>query len=431
MANLLQRNYPADDDYPDFTGHHSLLSKYMTRDMYARLRDVTTSTGYTLDRAIQNGVDNSDFHLGILAGDEESYRVFSELFDPVIDEYHNGFKTTDNHITDLDPSKITGDVLDSDYVISSRIRTGRNIRGLSLSPHVTRAERREIESLVSDALGSLGGGLSGRYYSLTTLSPEDQQQLIDDHFLFEKPVSRHFLSGGMGRDFPDGRGIWHNDDKNFLVWINEEDHTRIISMELGGDMNAVFERFCRGLSEVETHIKAKGKEFMWNEHLGFVLTCPSNLGTGVRCSVHARLPKMAADPRFDAICKAFRLQKRGTSGEFTESIGGVYDISNLDRLGSSEVQQVQCVIDGVTQLIKMEKALEAGDPIDDMVPGDAKIEAKIEGTEPNNNSKPAPAPSPPETRASHGGTGGQQADPESSTIKEEQRNKKSSTCTIL
>lgn len=65
--------------------------------------------------------------------------------------------------------------------------------------------------------------------------------------------------------------------------------------------------------QVETHIKNKGKEFMWNEHLGFVLTCPSNLGTGVRCSVHARLPNMAADPRFDSVCKSLRLQKRGTS----------------------------------------------------------------------------------------------------------------------
>ncbi|PIK35413.1 putative arginine kinase [Apostichopus japonicus] len=195
MANLLQQNYPADEDYPDFTGHHSLLSKYLTKEIYARLRDVTTSSGCTIDRAIQNGVDNHDFHLGILAGDEECYELYAELFDPVIEEYHNGFKKTDNHVTDLDSSKLTGEELDSNYVISSRIRTGRNIRGFALSPHVTRGERREIENLVSEALGSLGGDLSGKYYSLLTLSPEDQQQLIDDHFLFEKPVSRHFLSG--------------------------------------------------------------------------------------------------------------------------------------------------------------------------------------------------------------------------------------------
>ncbi|PIK35412.1 Arginine kinase [Apostichopus japonicus] len=216
----------------------------------------------------------------------------------------------------------------------------------------------------------------------------------------------------------------HNDDKNFLLWINEEDHTRIISMQQGGDMKAVFERFCRGLGEVETHIKGKGKEFMWNEHLGFVLTCPSNLGTGVRCSVHAKLPKMAADARFDSICQSLRLQKRGTSGEFTESIGGVYDISNLDRLGSSEVQQVQCVIDGVTLLIQMEKKLENGESIDDMVPGGAS------------SAEETPAAQPSESGTAPSAPAATESDPSAPAKPAEEppakgRNKKSSSCTLI
>ena len=47
----------------------------------------------------------------------------------------------------------------------------------------------------------------------------------------------------MARDWPDARGIWHNDAKNFLVWVNEEDHLRLISMQKGGNMKAVFERY--------------------------------------------------------------------------------------------------------------------------------------------------------------------------------------------
>ena len=86
----------------------------------------------------------------------------------------------------------------------------------------------------------------------------------------------------MARDWPDARGIWHNTAKNFLVWINEEDHTRMISMEKGGNMMAVFNRFCDGINKVEALIKGDGYSFMWNEHLGYVLTCPSNLGTGLR-----------------------------------------------------------------------------------------------------------------------------------------------------
>ncbi len=55
---------------------------------------------------------------------------------------------------------------------------------------------------------------------------------------------------------------------------------RVISMEKGGNMKAVFERFCEGLKLVEKAIQSQGYEFQWNEHLGYILTCPSNLGTG-------------------------------------------------------------------------------------------------------------------------------------------------------
>ena len=86
------------------------------------------------------------------------------------------------------------------------------------------------------------------------MTPEDQQQLIDDHFLFDKPVSPLLTCAGMARDWPDARGIWHNKDKNFLVWVNEEDHLRVISMQKGGKMKEVFTRWCKGLSAVSSQI---------------------------------------------------------------------------------------------------------------------------------------------------------------------------------
>ena len=90
--------------------------------------------------------------------------------------------------------------------------------------------------------------------------------------------------------------------------------------------------------QVEDLIKKnKGKQFMHNDHLGYVLTCPSNLGTGLRAGVHVKLPKVSQDKRFDDILKKLRLQKRGTGGVDTASVGGVFDISNSDRLGFSEV----------------------------------------------------------------------------------------------
>ena len=72
-------------------------------------------------------------------------KVFAELFDPVIDERHGGYPKTAVHPTDLDSSKLKGGQFDEKYVLSSRVRTGRSIRGYSLPPACTRAERREVE----------------------------------------------------------------------------------------------------------------------------------------------------------------------------------------------------------------------------------------------------------------------------------------------
>merc|ERR1712168_899839 len=154
----------------------------------------------------------------------------------------------------------------------------------------------------------------------------------------------------MARDWPDGRGIWHNDQKSFLVWVNEEDHLRVIAMEKGGNMKEVFRRFCTGLLKIEEIFK---------KH---------NLGTGLRGGVHVKLPKLSVHAKFEEILTRLRLQKRGTGGVDTASVGGVFDISNADRLGSSEVAQVQLVVDGVKLMVEMEKKLEKGEAIDGMIP---------------------------------------------------------------
>jgi len=370
------RNFPPSWDYPDLTNHNNCLSKVLTPQMYAKLRDLQTPSGYTLDMAIQTGVDNPGHPfistVGVVAGDEESYEVFKDLMDPIIQDRHNGFGPNDYHKTDLDASKIKGGKFDDKYVLSSRVRTGRSIKGHSLPPHCTRAERRSVEHIVTSALNSLQGDLAGTYYPLSGMTDNEQQQLIDDHFLFDKPVSPLLTCAGMARDWPAGRGIWHNKNKNFLIWINEEDHTRVISMEKGGNMKGVFERFCRGMKEVEKHIEEHGHGFMWSKRLGYILTCPSNLGTGLRAGVHVKLPKLSKDKRFDKILQSFRLQKRGTGGVDTAAVGGTFDISNLDRLGHSEVELVQQVIDGVKKLIDMEKALEKGKKIDTLLPRNMK-----------------------------------------------------------
>ena len=100
--------------------------------------------------------------VGCVAGDEESYEVFADLLDPVIEMRHSGYKKTDKHKTDLDFTKLKGGKLDEKYVLSSRVRTGRSIRGFCLPPHCSRAERRGVEKAVVDALNKLDGEFKGK-----------------------------------------------------------------------------------------------------------------------------------------------------------------------------------------------------------------------------------------------------------------------------
>jgi len=160
-AKFDDRGFPAMADYPDLRHHNNLMAKHLTPRLYSKLRDKVTASGFTLDQAIQTGVDNPGhpfiLTVGAVAGDEESYDTFAELFDPIIEERHSGFKKTDSHKTDLDSSKIRGGKFDERYVLSSRVRTGRSIRGFSLPPHCSRAERRSVEHVVCEALAGLKG----------------------------------------------------------------------------------------------------------------------------------------------------------------------------------------------------------------------------------------------------------------------------------
>ncbi|XP_013793827.2 arginine kinase-like, partial [Limulus polyphemus] len=98
-----------------------------------------------------------------------------------------------------------------------------------------------MEAKVSETLGSMQEDLKGTYYSLTGMDKATQQKLIDDHFLF-KEGDRFLQAANACRFWPTGRGIFHNDNKTFLVWVNEEDHLRIISMQKGGDLKQVYSR---------------------------------------------------------------------------------------------------------------------------------------------------------------------------------------------
>merc|ERR1711971_1415679 len=343
------------DPFPEIKSTHSLLAKYVTKPIWDKLsRAVTKTSGFTLAQAIACAVGFDNQHCGIYAGDWDSYKVFAEVFDAVIQEYH-GISPDAMHTSDMDVSKITGNINSDVPVHSTRIRVGRSIDGFGLSPGITKEQRIGVEKLMNTALKTLTGDLAGTYYPLTGMDEAVRQQLVDDHFL---SGDRNLTVAGMERDWPEGRGIFHNAAKTFLMWINEEDQLRIISMQKGGDVREVFSRLAKGIKAVQDSVKAEsGKDFCLDEKYGYIHSCPTNLGTGMRASVHVDLPgwtKHSVD-KLKARCEELHLQPRGTRGESGGQTGHTYDISNKHRLGYSEVELVQKMIDGVNTLWQEDK----------------------------------------------------------------------------
>ena len=341
-------------NYPNFPEDcTSLLCKHLTPEVFETLKDKVTANGFTLEQAINSGVKNIDSGIGVYAGDKESYTTFAPLFDPIIEEYH-GFTTEDSHKSNLNPGDLNAPNPDPEgkYIVSTRIRVGRNMDKMPLGPAITKKQRDKVEASVVEGLNTLEGELAGSYYPLLGMSKEVQEQLIQDHFLF-KEGDRYLDAVGLNRDWPEGRGIYHNNDKTFLVWVNEEDQLRIISMQQGGDIKEVFTRLVNAIKSIETKVP-----FSYSYHLGYITSCLTNLGTAMRASVHIALPKLAEDMvAFKAITDKYYLQIRGIHGEHSESEGGVYDISNRRRLGITEVEAVQDMYNGVVALIEAEKAL--------------------------------------------------------------------------
>mmetsp|Transcript_1729 Transcript_1729/g.6064 ORF Transcript_1729/g.6064 Transcript_1729/m.6064 type:complete len:370 (+) Transcript_1729:433-1542(+) len=345
------------DKYPTFSANNkSLLRKYLTEDMFDELKDAQTPSGFGFSSIIKSGVLNGDAGIGVYIPEAAAYDTFAPLLNNIIKDYHQGYNPeTAQHVQDFNPAHLRGNNPDPEgkYIISTRIRVGRNLEGYPLATGQSRKDRQDIERKVVGALQSLGGDLSGKYYPLNFMSEDDRQKLVNDHFLF-KNNDRHLEVAGAYRDWPEGRGIYHSNDKRFLVWINEEDELRIISMQMGGNVREVFERLSKAVYTLENRLR-----FQYDDHLGYIASCPTNLGTAMRASVHVKIPLVSKQDNFKQWCEEHGLSVRGIHGEHTESEGGVYDISNKRRLGLSEVDCVQTMYDGVSDLIQWEKQLEA------------------------------------------------------------------------
>jgi len=339
----------------------SLLKRNLTPDLFRKLKGLKTRFGGTLADCIRSGCLNLDSGCGIYASDPDAYTVFAPVLDKVIKEYHkvpavnhpepSFFPDKRKHPNDninfpnLDPS--------GTHIVSTRVRVGRSHDSYGFPPVLTKEDRIAMEKKTVAALNTLDGELAGKYYPLTGMSKGDEQKLIDDHFLFKN--DDRFLRDANGYDdWPTGRGIFHTPNKRFRVWVNEEDHLRLISMQMGGDLSEVYQRLVKAINTME-----KKLTFAKKRGLGYLTFCPTNLGTTLRASVHMRIPLFSKSPQFQEFCAKVNIQPRGIHGEHTESVGGVYDLSNKRRLGLTEWEAIKEMKDGVLAILAEEKKLEA------------------------------------------------------------------------
>ena len=342
-------------NFPDFKSENkSLLKKYLTKDVFDKVVHNKTDLGYTLPQAINSGIVNPDSNIGVYAGDKESYETFSELFNPIIKDYH-GFNKSNKHISNLniEDLNIENPDVNGEYIISTRIRVGRNIDGFPLGSMISDKERSNVTNTIKSALNKLTGNLTGNYFALNNMPESKRIEMIKDHFLF-KQGDRFLEAAGLNRNWPEDRGIFHNINKDFLVWVNEEDQMRIIAMQKGGDIKSVFRILITALNQLEKELS-----FAYSTRLGYISSCPTNLGTAMRASVHISLPQLnKSKETIEAITAKHNLQIRGVNGEHSEDEGVIFDISNLRRLGVTEIEAIKDLYNGVVELIKSEKKLE-------------------------------------------------------------------------
>jgi len=127
--------------FPEFPeGTKSLLSKYLTKDIWLKQANKKDKFGFSFKQAIFSGCKNTDSGIGVYAGSHDSYTTFAPLMDKIIEDYHQHGRNA-KHVSDMDASKLVAPPLPEDeaaMIVSTRIRVGRNLHGYPLGPGITR-----------------------------------------------------------------------------------------------------------------------------------------------------------------------------------------------------------------------------------------------------------------------------------------------------
>jgi len=380
-VNINTKYYPASAEFPNLKLNRNILSRQLTEALYAKLRERTSLNGYTLDSLIQVGVDNigKRTSVGVLAGDEDSYRAFTDLLDKIIEEKHFGYKHSDVHKTNLNANELKNAKFDANFVLKLEIKAIRNVRSFCLPTFCTRGERRDLESIFYKIFFNIDSKHefknSGNYYPLNYLFESNESATKIDEVWFDVSRATSKLSSNLRRDWPDARGLWMSYDKSICVYVNFKDHLLIKIKDTDNDLKSTFTQFATFINELETALNENNWHFMHNNHLGYISSSPSNLGTAMKISAHLKLPNLSKDMRLRSLLKKHELNynyelrdahtgKLLKGAEVNDDHDTVVTITSLYTLGKSELQVAQMFADSLNAIIDVEKRIDNGERIE-------------------------------------------------------------------
>ena len=187
-----QTAFKSSEELTDFNtffleGTKSSLSRNMTKEIWEEYKDQSCDSGVTFKTCIFSGIKNQDSGIGLYAGSHQAYTKFEKLFDKVVEEYHGHGKDA-THKSDMTSEGLQNTEFseeDAAMINSTRIRVGRNLAGFPLGPGVSKEQRLEIMTKVTQACETFEGDLKGTFYPLEGMDKATQDQLIADHFLFK------------------------------------------------------------------------------------------------------------------------------------------------------------------------------------------------------------------------------------------------------
>ncbi|CAK9002377.1 Creatine kinase, partial [Durusdinium trenchii] len=253
--------------------------------------------------------------LGLTAADESCYETFAPLFRAVMSRWQE-IVSEDVELSRPaeEEAKMHPDP-QGQVILSVQVLCSRNLRGVRMVPSAGREDRREAERLLVEALMSSEDELlrGGDYYPLRGsnsyapkpkgMSMEMEQQLRAAGQLLEEPQNGLHLSAGLGRHWPQARGVYTN-GSGMVVWINQADHLRLAYQHENAEVFKALEATLRVEQALSRALEAKGFSFSSSDGVGSITLCPSNSGSGVQASARLLLPRLAKNEvRLKDLCQ--------------------------------------------------------------------------------------------------------------------------------